>query len=212
MTTKDYIKLSLIAAGYVKNIQIEINQHGIDTEYSVYGETWDYEEPDGDFIDTEAVCNLKGDVISMEYENSLLWVLTEIHSKQKDCKLKFFYRLLDLSIKDLLNDELRENIIRAEDERQIKTEEHCRKMKPVWEYVDSINPCNKAPDCGGDFDDSDTCHGFWKCTHQYHNNCDLRYKAFRDLAHSLESAYKKYAYNQELTEEETNLLKEHKLS
>lgn len=44
MTTKDYIKLSLIAAGYVKNIQIEINQHGIDTEYSVYGETWDYEE------------------------------------------------------------------------------------------------------------------------------------------------------------------------
>lgn len=147
----------------------------------------------------------------MEYENSLLWVLNEIHSRQKDCKQKFFYCLLDLSIKDLLNDDVRESIIRAEDERQIKTNEHCRKMKPVWEYVDSINPCNNAPDCGGDFDDSDTCHSFWKCTHQYHNNCELRYKTFGELAHSLESAYKKYAYNQELTEEETNLLKEHKL-
>ena len=97
MTTKDYIKLSLIAAGYVKNIQIEINQHGIDTEYSVYGETWDYEEPDGDFIDTEAVCDLKGDVISMEYENSLLWVLNEIHSRQKVSENKFFYCLFDTS-------------------------------------------------------------------------------------------------------------------
>ena len=65
MTTKDYIKLSLIAAGYVKNIQIEINQHGIDTEYSVYGETWDYKEPDGDYIDVCATPSFKvGDWIT----------------------------------------------------------------------------------------------------------------------------------------------------
>lgn len=211
MTTKEYIKLVLIAAGYVKNINIEVNRNGIDTEYSVYGETWDYEEPDGDIIDTEAVCNLRGDVISMKYENSLLYVLREIYSKQKDRKNPFFYCLFNLSIKDLLNDELRESIIRGEEERQKKNNDYCQKLKPVWEYVDSINPCNKAPNCGGDFDDSDTCSGFWKCTHQYHHNCDLCYKEFADLSYRLNTAYKKYAYGEEMTEEETNLLKEHKL-
>lgn len=45
MTTKDYIKLSLIATGYVKNISVEVNRYGINVEYNVYGETWDYKEP-----------------------------------------------------------------------------------------------------------------------------------------------------------------------
>lgn len=209
MTTKDYIKLSLIAAGYVKNIEIEVNRNGIDTEYSVYGETWDYEEPDGDCIDSDVVCNLKGDVISIEYENSLMGLLAEICEKSNESIYRHHLELL--SIKDLLDDEIREQVLRGEETIRKETEEYIQKMKPLWEYLDTINPCNKAPNCGGDFDDSDTCHGFWKCSRQYHHNCDLRYKTHRDLSDRLGKAYKKHAYGKELTDEEINLLKEHKL-
>ena len=207
MTTKDYIKLSLIAAGYVKNISVEVNRYGINVEYNVYGETWDYEEPDGDYIDMCATPESDG-VIDIRYESSLLNVLSEICEKQRQDH-RFFLSRLSNSV--LLDDEMREDIIRGDDEMYKRNVEYIRKMQPVVDYLKSIDPCEKAPNCGGDFDDSDTCNGFWKCTHQYHHNCTLKYSKFIKLNDSLYAAYKKYAYGEEMTEEETNLLKEHKL-
>lgn len=209
MTTKDYIKLSLIAAGYVKNISVEVNRYGINVEYNVYGETWDYEAPDVfDEIDVDTVSETSDGVIDIRYESSLLNVLSEICEKQKQDH-RFFLSRLSNSV--LLNDEMREDIIRGDDEMYKRNAEYCRKMQPVVDYLKSIDPCEKAPNCGGDFDDSDTCNGFWKCTHQYHHNCTLKYSKFIKLNDSLYAAYKKYAYGEEMTEEETNLLKEHKL-
>lgn len=207
MTTKDYIKLSLIAAGYVKNISVEVNRYGINVEYNVYGETWDYKEPDGDYIDVCATPESDG-VIDIRYESSLLNVLSEICEKQRQDH-RFFLSRLSNSV--LLNDEMREDIIMGDVEMYKRNDEYNRKMKPVVDYLKNINPCEKAPNCGGDFDDSDTCNCFWKCTHQYHHNCKLRYEDYRTLADNLQKAYKKYAFGEEMTEEETNLLKEHKL-
>ena len=207
MTTKDYIKLSLIAAGYVKNISVEVNRYGINVEYNVYGETWDYEEPDGDYIDMCATPESDG-VIDIRYESSLLNVLSEICEKQRQDH-RFFLSRLSNSV--LLDDEMREDIIRGDDEMYKRNVEYTRKMQPVVDYLKSIDPCEKAPNCGGDFDDSDTCNGFWKCTHQYHHNCTLKYSKFIKLNDLLYAAYKKYAFGEEMTEEETNLLKEHKL-
>ena len=51
MTTSEYIKFLVIAAGYPKNINVEISKYGIDTMYSVYAETPNYEKTDDYDID-----------------------------------------------------------------------------------------------------------------------------------------------------------------
>lgn len=211
MTTKDYIKLSLIAAGYVKNIRIDIEKYGIDTEYSVYGETWGYTDDGSDdeaYLE-DSIKNTKEGCLYLEYEPCLLSLIEEIQNHKRECA--YMYRLLLLSNKDLLNDEIRESVLMIADTEEKETKDYLDKMKPVDDYITKICPCNNIPNCGGDFDDSDTCSGFWKCTHQYHHNCKLRYEDYRTLADNLQKAYKKYAYGEEMTEEETNLLKEHKL-
>lgn len=207
MTTKDYIKLSLIAAGYVKNLKVEVNRYGIGVEYNVYGETWDYKDPDSDDVDVYSTPENDG-VIDIQYESSLLNLLSEICEKRRQ---DYRFSIYHLSNSALLNDELREDVIRATVEMYKRNDEYNKKMKPVVDYLKSIDPCEKAPNCGGDFDDSDTCNCFWKCTHQYHHNCKLRYEDYCTLADKLQKAYKKYAFGEEMTEEETNLLKEHKL-
>ena len=206
MTVKDYIKLSLIAAGYVKNIKIDIERYGNDFGYSVYAETWDYKEEDDELIEIDE----NDGVISIQYDFSLLSLLSDISEKRQK-EIKYKYCLDALTNKALLDDNIREKALKKAEETAKINKEHTEKMKPVWDYLNKINPCNKAPNCEGDFDDSDTCSGFWKCTHQYHHNCKVRFDTYDKLASSLIAAYRKYAYGEDMTEEEVNILKEHEL-
>lgn len=212
MTTSEYIKFLVIAAGYPKNINVEISKYGIDTMYSVYAETANYKEPDDydidicDDIDTYDE-NSEG-VLELSDIPSLLDLILEImehRSKTYNIRTLNYW-----SIKTILDDNIREEYIKEDIERHVNLMKELELMKPVDELITSMDPCKNAPNCGGDFDDSDTCHGFWKCTHQYHNNCKLLHE-FRNYSHQLSNTYRKYIHNKELTDDELNKLKHYNL-
>lgn len=213
MTTSEYIKFLVIAAGYPKNIKIEIDKYGIDTMYSVYAETANYKETDDYDID---ICDYDIDthdensegVLELSDIPSLLDLILEIMDHRS--KTYNIRTLNHWSIKTILDDNIREDYIKEDIEYHDKLMKELELMKPVDELITSMNPCKNAPNCEGDFDDSDTCHGFWKCTHQYHNNCKLLHE-FYNYTHQLSNAYRKYIYNKELTDEEVNKLKQHNL-
>lgn len=206
MTTSEYIKFLVIAAGYPKNIKIEIDKYGIDTMYSVYAETANYKETDDYDIDTYDE-NSEG-VLELSDMPSLLDLIIEIMEHRSKT---YHIRLLNhLSIKTILDDNIRENYIKEDIERHDNLMKELELMKPVDELITSMNPCKNAPNCNGDFDDSDTCHSFWKCTHQYHNNCKLLHES-RNYTQQLRNTYRKYIHNKELTDEEVNKLKQHNL-
>ena len=187
MTTSEYIKFLVIAAGYPKNINVEISKYGIDTMYSVYAETANYKETDDYDIDTHDE-NSEG-VLELSDIPSLLDLILEI---------------------TILDNNTREDYIKEDIERYDNLMKELVLMKPVDELITSMNPCKKAPNCNGNFDDSDTCHGFWKCTHQYHNNCTLL-QDFRNYTLQLRNVYSKYIHNDKLTDEEVNKLKKYNL-
>ena len=173
MTTKEYIKLLVIAAGYPMNIKVESDRQGIDTIYSVYAESIDCTDDNEEDIDI-----FDNKVLSI-HDCCLLDLIGQIINASNG---KYPYQINHFSNKMLLDDTLR----------------------------DENDPCNKAPNCEGEFDDSDTCHGFWKCTHQYHNNCELKHK-YREFSQKLRQIYRKYAHNEELTDNELNKLKQYNL-
>ena len=206
MTTSEYIKFLVIAAGYPKNINVEISKYGIDTMYSVYAETANYKETDDYDIDTHDE-NSEG-VLELSDIPSLLDLILEIMDhRSKSYNIR---TLNHLSIKTILDDNTREDYIKEDIERYNNLMKELVLMKPVDELITSMNPCKKAPNCNGNFDDSDTCHGFWKCTHQYHNNCTLL-QDFRNYTLQLRNVYRKYIHNEKLTDEEVNKLKKHNL-
>lgn len=212
MTTSEYIKFLVIAAGYPKNINVEISKYGIDTMYSVYAETANYKETDDynidicDDIDTHDE-NSDG-VLELSDIPSLLDLILEIMDhRSKSYNIR---TLNHLSIKTILDDNTREDYIKEDIERYDNLMKELVLMKPVDELITSMNPCKKAPNCNGNFDDSDTCHGFWKCTHQYHNNCKILHE-FRNYTQQLSNAYRKYIHNEKLTDEEANQLKRYNL-
>ena len=206
MTTSEYIKFLVIAAGYPKNIKIEIDKYGIDTMYSVYAETANYKETDDYDIDT---CDENSEgVLYLADMPSLLDLIIEIMDHRS--KTYNIITLNHLSIKTILDDNIRENYIKEDIERHDNLMKELELMKPVDELITSMDPCENAPNCEGDFDDSDTCHGFWKCTHQYHNNCKLLHE-FRNYTQQLRNTYRKYIHNKELTDDELNKLKQYNL-
>ncbi|MBO6271794.1 hypothetical protein J6O48_03325 [bacterium] len=206
MTTSEYIKFLVIAAGYPKNINVEINRYGLDTMYSVYAETANYKETDDYDIDT---CDENSeDILELTDIPSLLDLILEILNHRSN-----IYNIRTLnhwSIKTILDDNIREDYIKEDIERHDNLMKELELMKPVDELITSMNPCKNAPSCDGDFDDSDTCHNFWKCTHQYYNNCKLLHE-FRNYSQQLSNAYRKYIHDKELTDEEVNKLKQHNL-
>ena len=201
MTTKEYIKLLVIAAGYPMNIKVESDRQGIDTIYSVYAESIDCTDDNEEDIDL-----FDNKVLSI-HDCCLLDLIGQIINASNG---KYPYQINHFSNKMLLDDTLRDEYLREDYKRRklIKTE--LKLMKPVDEYITSNDPCNKAPNCEGEFDDSDTCHGFWKCTHQYHNNCELKHK-YREFSQKLRQIYRKYAHNEELKDNELNKLKQYNL-
>lgn len=207
MTTSEYIKFLVIAAGYPKNIKIEIDKYGIDTMYSVYAETANYKEIDDYDIDT---CDENSEaVLKLSDIHSLLDLIIEIMNHRSK-NYNNIGTLNYLNIKDILDDNIRENYIKEDIERHDNLMKELELMKPIDELITSMDPCENAPNCEGDFDDSDTCHGFWKCTHQYHNNCKLLHE-FRNYTLQLRNVYRKHIHNKELTDEEVNKLKYHNL-
>lgn len=210
MTTKDYIKLLVVAAGYTKNIKIDIDQYGIDRMYSVYAEKFDYNDDGTDdiIIDDNETYEDK-QILDIKDEPCLLTLIREIiDNKTEDC----VYKLNHLPLYEITDDKTRENVLYADKQLQEEIERDIAIMKPVDEYIGKTDPCKDAPNCKGDFDDSDTCHGFWKCTHQYHNNCPLVHEHHK-LSYELRHAYRKYAYkdNGKLLPDEKKLLTEHNL-
>ena len=212
MTTSEYIKFLVIAAGYPKNINVEISKYGIDTMYSVYAETANYKEPDDydidicDDIDTYDE-NSEG-VLELSDIPSLLDLILEImdhRSKTYNIRTLNYW-----SIKTILDDNIREEYIKEDIEHHDNLMKELELMKPVDELITSMDPCKNAPNCRGNFDDSDTCHGFWKCTHQYHNNCKLLHE-FRNYTQQLSNIYRKYIHNEKLTDDEVNKLKQYNL-
>jgi hypothetical protein len=206
MTTKEYIKLLVIAAGYPKNINVEISKYGIDTMYSVYAETANYEETDDYDIDTN-VENPDGVLVLSDMPSLLDLIIEIMNHRSKTYNIR---TLNHWSIKTILDDNIREDYIKEDIEYHDNLMKELELMKPVDELITSMNPCKNAPNCNGNFDDSDTCHGFWKCTHQYHNNCELKHK-YDELSQELRQIYCKYIHNEELTDNELNKLKQYNL-
>lgn len=206
MTTSEYIKFLAIAAGYPKNINVEISKYGLDVMYSVYAETANYKETDDYDIDIHDE-NSEG-VLKLSDMPSLLDLIIEIMDHRS--KTYNIRSLNHLNIKTILDDNIREDYIKEDIERHDNLIKELELMKPVDELITSMNPCKNAPICEGDFDDSDTCHGFWKCTHQYHNNCELLHD-FRNYSQQLSDAYRKYIHDEKLTGNELNKLKQHNL-
>ena len=212
MTTSEYIKFLVIAAGYPKNINVEISKYGIDTMYSVYAETANYKEPDDydidicDDIDTYDE-NSEGVLYLADIPSLLDLILEIMDHRSKTYNIR---SLNHWSIKTILDDNMREDYIKEDIERYDNLMKELVLMKPVDELIASMNPCKNAPNCGGDFDDSDTCHGVWKCTHQYHNNCKLLHE-FRNYSQQLSNIYRKYIHNEKLTDDEVNKLKQYNL-
>lgn len=207
MTTSEYIKFLVIAAGYPKNINVEISKYGLDTMYSVYAETANYKETD-DYEDIDTYDENSEGVLYLSDMPSLLDLIIEIMDHRS--KTYNIGSLNHLSIKTILDDNIREDYIKEDIERHDNLMKDLELMKPVDELIASMNPCKNAPNCDGDFDDSDTCHGFWKCTHQYHSNCTLLHE-FHNYTQQLRNTYRKYIHNEELTDEEVNRLKHHNL-
>ena len=107
MTTSEYIKFLVIAAGYPKNINVEISKYGIDTMYSVYAETANYKETDDYYIDTHDE-NSEG-VLELSDIPSLLDLILEIMDhRSKSYNIR---TLNHLSIKNILDENTREDYI-----------------------------------------------------------------------------------------------------
>lgn len=208
MTTSEYIKFLVIAAGYPKNIKIEIDKYGIDTMYSVYAETANYKETDDYDIPCDTYDENSEGILYLSDMPSLFDLIIEIMDHRS--KTYNIRTLNHWNIKTILDDNIREDYIKEDIERYDNLMKELVLMRPVDELITSMNPCKNAPNCGGDFDDSDTCHGFWKCTHQYHNNCKLLHE-FHNYTQQLSNMYRKYIHNEELTDEEVNKLKQHNL-
>ena len=201
MTTTEFIKLAMISAGYVKNLSVEIENTDFGEKmYSCYGETYDYID---DGTDVSAIDELGKD-ISIDCECTLLDLLREIMD-YKQTEFKHQYELDLYPLKDILDDEKRMQIIKNAEEEEKRILYDIEKMKPVDEYIMKNNPCNEAPNCKGNFDNKDTCHSFWKCTHQYHNNCPLQHE-YREKSQKLRIAYRKKLNGEEVNEEEQELL------
>lgn len=201
MTTKEYIKLLVIAAGYPMNIKVELDRHGIDTIYSVYAESIDCINDDEENIDL-----FDNKVLSI-HDCCLIDLIEGIIDASNG---KYPYQINHFSNKMLLDDTLREEYLREDIKQRKLIETELKLMKPVEELITSMNPCKNAPNCNGNFDDSDTCHGFWKCTHQYHNNCELKHK-YNEFSQELRQIYCKYIHNEELTDNELDKLKQYNL-
>ena len=207
MTTSEYIKFLVIAAGYPKNINVDISKYGLDTMYSVYAETANYKETD-DYDDIDTYDENSEGVLELFDIPSLLDLILEIMDHRS--KTYNISSLNHLNIKTILDDNIRENYIKEDIERHDNLMKELELMKPVDELITSMNPCKNAPNCRGNFDDSDTCHGFWKCTHQYHNNCKLLHE-FRNYAQQIRDVYRRYIHDEELTDKEVNKLKQYNL-
>ena len=206
MQTKEFLKLLVISAGYPKNVSVEAEKVGFgDYIYFCYGETIDYTDED-DEADIDA--NIEENILDIE-GFGLYYTICSIIEKAKPLGLSWL-DLSKLETKYILDDEFRVKYLLNEKKDREEREEWLKKMQPVDKYIDSINPCNLAPNCVGNFDDSDTCSGFWKCTHQYHSDCPVR-KEYSKTASRLSTAYGKYVNNEHLTSEEMAILTEHKL-
>ena len=134
MTTKDVLKLLLIAIGYDR--KIEIDYHRTDDGsyyYEVYGEN-----ADGDDFHFDGYGVL--DCI-----NSFL---SEMQEYPELIEKPMFGNtaMMLYSTKDVLNDEFREKVYKARKEQDEKTKKYCEETRYITEWAEANHPCPNCPD------------------------------------------------------------------
>jgi len=149
MTTKDFITTLLCAYGYDRRIKIEY-----DKSYKAY------------FVEAS---NKDGQEIHISHAVSLIDVIYQISNYMNDNCIETTLRYVDTPLKYILNENLRNEMVRLEEEQNQKDLIQWEKLKPIFKWRDENNPCltctiNKK-------DHWDSIH--YNCELHHSNSCKI---------------------------------------
>jgi len=149
MTTKDFITTLLCAYGYDRRIKIEY-----DKSYKAY------------FVEAS---NKDGHEIYISHAVSLIDVIYQISNYMNDNCIETTLRYVDTPLKYILNENLRNEMVRLEEEQNQKDLIQWEKLKPIFKWRDENNPCltctiNKK-------DHWDSIH--YNCELHHSNSCKI---------------------------------------
>lgn len=123
-TTKDFLKVLYCKAGYAKNIKVE----------RYYGEGW-------------TVCykmsgeNKEGDVLMLEGTASeIIDDYLETYKRDGDVDVDW----IGSELKYMANDEIRNSIVKQNEERDRAIQESIKRLSPAYEWAHKNNPCPKC--------------------------------------------------------------------
>lgn len=121
MTTKGFITTLLCAYGYDRRIKIEYDKF-----YKAY------------FIEAS---NKDGHEICISHAVSLIDVISQITYCMNENCVSVNWRYVDTPLKYIINDNLRNEMIRLEDEQNQEDLIQAEKLKPIFKWRDENNPC-----------------------------------------------------------------------
>lgn len=121
MTTKNFITTLLCAYGFDRRIKIEY-----DNCYKFY------------FIEA---LNKDEKEICIDYAISLIDVIYQISNYMNDNCIETTLRYVDTPLKYILNENLRNEMVRLEDEQNKKDFMLAEKLKPIFKWRDENNTC-----------------------------------------------------------------------
>lgn len=150
MTQKDVLKLLLCNYGYDRNIKIE-TYYG-DEGYLGY----DISAESKDDVYTEANC--EGFMFHVH-------MILDYMTKNNISYVSDYWRF---SVKNILDDEFRNNQIYLKEEQEKHLQEHIQKMKPLEEFKKKNNPC---PTCA--INKKDQPGARYNCKLGYTNSCNI---------------------------------------
>ena len=159
------IKLLLISYGFHIGIKIE----GMVTEDGSYMYDVEAHNEDGEcFTDyswlIDVIRNINEFMDKLRHPDPNL--VYEDGEPVKPVETSMYFRFNDISTKNLLNDEFRDNFYKKNKAADDKHAQYCRDMKPVWEEDERTRPC---PNCQ---ENDHACpYGHYGCSKGYYMSC-----------------------------------------
>lgn len=160
MTGKDVLKLILCSYGYDRNIDIQ----------TYYGES-------GCIGYEVNASNAEGDFYLEDNCEGLMFHIYCILSYMKDNNVSYKHDWWNISTKHIIDDNLRNNLLKSFDERDVKQNEQMVKAQTICDWLDQNNPCkvctiNKR-------DHWDNIH--YNCELCHTHSCELLKKRDKDF-------------------------------
>lgn len=149
MTTKNFITTLLCAYGYDRRIKIE---------YDKFCKAY--------FIEAS---NKDEHEICISHAISLIDVISQIIYCMNENSASVSWRYVETPIKYIIDENMRDEMIRLEDEQEQKAKIQNEKLKPIYNWRDENNPC---PTCSiNKMDHYDSIH--YNCELHHSHSCKI---------------------------------------